>query len=457
MAEPEAKIGLEIHGYLQMNQSKKKLFCNCSTAGKKPNTNICPICTGQPGSKPMLPNEEAVKKIVACGLMLGCRINNNLLFQRKHYSYPDLPNGYQKTISGAYSHPVGIDGEYLDIGIEEVHLEEDPARYDPDTGKVDYNRCGYPLIEIVTRPDFTSVYQVRDWLKSMLRTLGYVNALDADAGIKADVNVSIGPKFVRAEIKNVNSIKSIVAAIEYEIERQKEERPRFMETRAWIDDKGITKHMRKKETVSQYMFIPEPDLPVIALAEDYIKGVAAELPERPEAKIAKFTRLGVPVSDATIISAEVELAHLFEKVAKKIDPVLAAKWLRRELLRVLNYDEKTLSEVKLDEKQLIELLKLVEEKKITDKTGQRLMEKLIKEPFSPKKYVKERDLMQVTGKKEIERWCREAIKENQKAVSDYRKGEEKALNFIVGSVMKKSRGKASPAEVTKMLKRLIDE
>ncbi|MCK4669606.1 MAG: Asp-tRNA(Asn)/Glu-tRNA(Gln) amidotransferase subunit GatB [Nanoarchaeota archaeon] len=455
MADVKVKIGLEIHGYLKMNESKKKLFCDCGIGGEEPNTKICPICTGQPGNKPMLPNQEAVKKIVACGLMLGCKVNNYLLFQRKHYSYPDLPNGYQKTISGAYSHPVGVEGEYLGIRIEEVHLEEDPARYDPITGKVDYNRCGYPLIEIVTKPDFTSSDQVRDWLKSMLRTLGYVNAIDADVGIKSDVNVSIGPKFIRAEIKNVNSIKSIIAAIEYEIERQKEEKPKVMETRAWVDDKGITKHMRKKETISQYMFIPEPDLPVIELDDDYIDKIASNLPERPEAKIEKFTKLGIPVSDATILSAEIELAHLFEKVAKKINPVLAAKWLRRELLRVLNYNEKTISEVKLDEKYLIELLKLIEDKKITDKTGQRLMEKLIEKPFSPKKYVQEHDLAQVTGTKDLEKWCKEAIKENKQAVQDYKKGETKALNFIVGSVMKKSKGKANPGEVTKILKKLL--
>ncbi|MBW3011295.1 Asp-tRNA(Asn)/Glu-tRNA(Gln) amidotransferase subunit GatB [Candidatus Woesearchaeota archaeon] len=451
----EVKIGLEIHGYLKMNESKKKLFCDCDIGGEKPNTKICPVCTGQPGNKPMLPNEEAVKKIVACGLMLGCKINNRLLFQRKHYSYPDLPNGYQKTISGAYSHPVGVEGEYLGIGIEEVHLEEDPARYDPDTGKVDYNRCGYPLIEIVTKPDFTSPDQVRDWLKSMLRTLGYVNAIDAEAGIKSDVNVSIGPKFIRAEIKNVNSIKSIIAAIEYEIERQQEEKPTAMETRAWVDDKGVTKHMRKKETVSQYMFIPEPDLPVIELDDDYINNIASDLPERPEAKIEKFTKQGIPVDDATIISAEVELAHLFEKVSEEIDPILAAKWLRRELLRVLNYNEKTLSEVKLDERYLVELLKLIEDNKITDKTGQKLMEMLIEKPFSPKKYVEAHDLMQVTETKDLEKWCKEAIKENPKAVEDYAKGEEKALNFIVGSVMRKSKGKANPAEVTKILKKLL--
>ncbi|MBD3259221.1 Asp-tRNA(Asn)/Glu-tRNA(Gln) amidotransferase subunit GatB, partial [Candidatus Woesearchaeota archaeon] len=441
------KIGLEIHGYLMMNETKKKLFCNCeiSTSDALPNTNICPICTGQPGNKPQLPNEEAVRKIVACALLLGCKVNYDLLFQRKHYNYPDLPNGYQKTMSGAYGMPVGQNGEFLGIRINEVHLEEDPARYDPITGRVDYNRCGYPLIEIVTEPDFTSPDQVRGWLKNLMTALGYVNAIDKEAGIKSDVNVSISPEFIRAEIKNVNSVKSIVKAIEYEIERQQEEPVKKMETRAWIDDKGATKLMRTKETVSEYMFIPEPDLPFVKIDDDFIRGMEDGLPERPQAKIKRFIELGVPKVDAEIIASEIDLAHLFEKIVKEIDPVLAAKWLRRELKRVLHYNDKTLAEIKLDEKHLIELLKLIEEKKITDTTAQRLLEKLIRESFSPRKYVEEQNLGAVGDEKDLKKYCKEAIKENQKAVEDYRKGEEKALNFLCGYVMRKTRGKADPA------------
>ncbi|MBW3018525.1 Asp-tRNA(Asn)/Glu-tRNA(Gln) amidotransferase subunit GatB, partial [Candidatus Woesearchaeota archaeon] len=392
-----------------------------------------------------------------CALMLGCKVNYDLLFQRKHYNYPDLPNGYQKTMSGAYGVPVGQNGEFSGIRINEVHLEEDPARYDPITGKVDYNRCGFPLIEIVTEPDFTSTEQVSDWIKNLLTALGYVNAIDKEAGIKSDVNVSISPKFLRAEIKNVNSIKSIVRAIEYEIERQQEEPVEKMETRAWVDDKSVTKLMRIKETVSEYMFIPEPDLPVVQIDDEFIKEIEDGLPERPQVKIKKFIELGIPEVDAKIIASEVELAHLFEKVVKEIDPVLAANWLRRELKRVLHYNEKTLAEIKLDEKYLIELLKLVEEKKITDTTAQRLLEKLIREPFSPNQYVKEQKLEAVSGEKELKQFCEDAIKENSKAAEDFKKGEEKALNFLCGFVMRKTKGKADPAKVKKLMLELLEK
>ena len=453
----EAKIGLEIHGYLRMSETHKKLFCSCDIADSEsePNTNICPICTGQPGNKPMLPNKEAVDKIIKAGLMLNCKINYNLLFQRKHYSWPDLPNGFQKTMSGSYAVPVGEHGKFMGIGITEVHLEEDPARWDPVTGKIDYNRCGFPLIEIVTDPDFKSADEVREWIKKLLTTLGYVDAIDENAGIKSDVNVSIAPSFKRIEIKNVNSLKSIVAAIQYEIARQQEEGVKEMETRAWDDEKACTIKMRSKETAQEYMFIPEPDLPVVKIDKDYIDKIKKTLPEKPEAKIEKYTKLGIPEEDAVILASERLLAELFEKVAKEIDPVLSAKWLRRELLRVLHYNEKEMKDLTLDEKYLIELLKLIEEKKITEQTGKKILEKLIIEPFSPKEHVQKESLGVVSGEEELKKICEEAVKESPAAVEDYKKGEQNALNFIVGVVMKKTKGKASPAVVNKILKEII--
>ena len=220
------KIGLEIHGYLT---TKEKLFCNCKNEHKskeaKPNTFICPICTGQPGSKPMLPNEEAIKKLIQIALMLNCKVNSEpqkLIWYRKHYSWPDLPKGYQNTMSGTYATHIGEKGKFLDIEITEVHLEEDPAAWNPDTGQIDYNRSGAPLVEIVTEPDFKSSEQVEMWLKQMLLTMSYIKALDSDAGIKADVNVSYAGG-ERVEIKNINSIEEIKNAIEYEEKRQKNE------------------------------------------------------------------------------------------------------------------------------------------------------------------------------------------------------------------------------------------
>ncbi len=451
----ETMIGLEIHGYLRMNETERKLFCNCSIFDSEPNSNTCPICTGQPGSKPLLPNREAIRKIIACGLMLGCKINNDLLWQRKHYSWPDLPNGYQKTMSGAYAVPVGVNGEFNGIGIEEVHLEEDPARWDPVTGNVDYNRCGFPLIEIVTKPEFKSSEEVRDWVKKLLTTLGYVNAINPDAGIKCDVNVSVSPKFLRTEVKNVNSITAIQKSIEYELHRQKSEPNTAMQTRAWDDATETTKFMRKKESQTEYMFIPEPDLPIVEVNEKFIKEIKKGLPERPGEKIRRFTEMGVDKIDAEILSKELELAELFEKVAKEIAPDTAAKWLRRELLRVLNYNDKTLKDVEIDENHIIELLKMVENKEITENVAKKIIEKLMEKSFSPREYVKKEGLGSVSDDKELRRICEEVAKENPNAVNDYKKGEEKSFNFLVGQIMRKTKGKAVPEVVNKLLKDII--
>ena len=277
-----ARIGLEIHGYLAV-PSQVKLFCNCSLLPAEPNTNICPVCTGQPGSKPMLPNKDAINAILAIALFLDCKINPSLLWQRKHYNWPDLPNGYQKTMSGAYGQPVGLNGQFLGIGIEEIHLEEDPARWDPQSGGVDYNRSGYPLVEIVTKPEFTSAQQVRDWIENLMVALSYIKAVRKDLGVKCDVNVSIGPHFIRTEVKNVNSFTAISEAIEFEIKRQQTEEPR-LQTRAWDEQSGTTRFMRSKESAQEYQFIPDPDLPVIQVTEALLQPIRDSLPERPEQK-----------------------------------------------------------------------------------------------------------------------------------------------------------------------------
>ena len=453
------KVGLEIHGYINVEQTKKKLFCECfAVESDVPNTNICPICTGQPGSKPMLPNKEAVDKAVEIGLMLGCKISPILMFQRKHYSYPDLPNGYQKTMSGSYSMPVGVKGKFLGIGIQQVHLEEDPARYEPTTGKVDYNRSGIALIEIVTDPDFTSAEQVESWLKKLMTTLAYIRAINKEAGVKADVNVNI-EGHPRVEIKNINSFKSIVNAIGVEEKRQQkvvEKGEKIIQhTRAWDEAHQQTHFMRSKEFAEEYMFIPEPDLPVIEVKEDYLKKLKEKLPERPDEKIKKFERLGIEKGDAEVIASEIVLAKLFEKISKHVDPVLTARWLRREYVRIANYHNKELDEMKISEKELIPLLTLIQNKKITEKVGQKIMNELGVKLFDVEKYVKDNKLVTVSDTSSLEKLCKEAIKENPKAVEDYKAGNQKAINFIAGQVMKKSRGTASAEEVLKILKKLI--
>jgi aspartyl-tRNA(Asn)/glutamyl-tRNA(Gln) amidotransferase subunit B len=455
----QIKVGLEVHGYLAMS-NKTKLFCEDKIDfGAEANTNICPVCTGMPGSKPMLPNREAIDKILSIAAMLDCKVNKRLIFQRKHYSWPDMPTGFQRTMSGSYSTPVGENGNFLGIGISDVHLEEDPARWDPETGCVDYNRSGLPLVEIVTSPDFRSAEEVREWLKKLMTTLSYIKAIDPDAGVKSDVNVSISPEFNRVEIKNVNSFRSIVRAIEYEILRQQQEakecRKITRETRAWDDDAGVSVFMRSKEEAMDYMFIPEPDLPAVRISEEHLRKITSSLPEKPGEKAKKYVAMKVDKKDAEILSSEIMLAELFEKVAKEVDPVLAAKWFRKELLRVLNYNGKEVGELEADETHITQLLKLVEAKKITDETARGILEKLVIKPFNVEEHVKKEGLIAVADEKLLEKFCLGAIAENPKAVEDYKKGNEKALNFVVGAVMKKTKGTATPKEVNEIMKKLI--
>lgn len=454
-----AKIGLEIHGYLV---SKEKLFCRCPAnykAGVKPNTNICPVCTGYPGNKPMLPNEKAFHKIIAIALMLGCKISSSVIWQRKHYDWPDLPKGYQDTISGAYSVPVGENGNFLGIGIREVHLEEDPAKWDPQTGYVDYNRCGLPLVEIVTEPDFRTSSEVREWLKKLITTLSYIKALEKDAGIKADVNVSTSGE--RVEIKNVNSFESIVRAIEYEIERQENETKKGakirMETRAFDDKKGITISMREKEEQADYRFIPDPDLPVILIKKEISEEIKMSLPEKPHEKTERFVKEHeIEKEIAHILSSNREIAEFYEEVLKSgINKKLAAYWVVIELMRVLNWNKKSLEELDIKAEHFAELLKLIEEKKITETAAKNLLNQFVPRSFSPKEKLKH--IEKISSEKEIKEICQKVVENNQKAVQDYRNGEKKALDFLIGQVMQATRGRADNKITREVLLKLLSQ
>ena len=451
----DIKIGLEIHGYLNMD-NKRKLFCNCRIEHEAvPNTNICPICTSQPGNKPMLPNDEAVNKIITIALMLGCEIKKELLFQREHYSWPDLPSGYQRTMSGSYGYPVGVNGEFLGIGIEEVHLEEDPARWDPVSGTVDYNRSGFPLAEIVTKPDFKSPDEVEQWIKTLLTTLSYIRAVDKNAGIKSDVNVSIAPSFIRTEVKNVNSISGMVQSINFEVKRQRNEKKPLQQTRAFDASTGETVFMRSKETAQDYMFIPEPDLPVIHVDKKLIEKIKSSLPEKPSEKYKKYLELGIDRVDAKTISSEIVIAELFEKVIKKIDPVFASKWFRRDVIAAINENKIEYDEVNVNVTYLIGWFELLQDKKASPVVLKELLPKFIKKNFDVKKYIKTKGLEAVSDDDTLIRFCKEAIAARPEAVSDFKKGNKKALNAVVGFVMKKTKGKADPGKVNKIIRDLI--
>ena len=456
------KIGIEIHGYLT---TKEKLFCKNSADYKNAavNTNICPVCCGCPGSKPMAPNIEALKKCIAIGLMLDCKINSKLTWQRKHYDWPDLPKGYQNTISGAYSIPVAETGKFNNIIIRECHLEEDPAQWDPETGKVDYNRCGVPLIEIVTEPDFASSKSAREWLNQLLVLLSYIKAVDKDAGIKADINISVnanGKQGDRVEIKNLNSIYQIEKAIDYEILRQsslleKGEQVR-RETRTFSEKERTTTAMRSKEQAEDYRFIPDPDLPIIEIPEELVKKIKSQLPESPNAKIRRFIKdYGINDDTAKVLASNIILANFFDKIVKQTSPKLASYWVTIELLRVLNWNKKSLEEVDIKPEHFSELLQLIEKKDVTELAAKKMLNDFIPKSFSPSSKIKKAG--RIDDRKEIEKFCQEVIKKNKQAVSDYKAGNEKSIFFIMGEVMKATDKRADSRLTMEILKKILSD
>jgi aspartyl-tRNA(Asn)/glutamyl-tRNA(Gln) amidotransferase subunit B len=342
-------------------------------------------------------------------------------------------------------------------------MEEDPAALVHQQGLslVDYNRSGNPLVEVVTEPELRSPGEARDFMKQLISILGYLGIFDADAIIKADANVSIKESgYVRVEIKNITGFKEIERALNYEVARQKKDvkegKKPVQETRQWDSEVGITKPMRLKETEEDYGYIIEPDLVPAELTESLIRHIKAGLPELAQQKSQRFVEeYGLAPDDAQILSAQIEMAILYEKVASKVSPALAAKWLRRELSRVMNYNSIEFSELKIDESHLVELLSLVERKEITDTVAQKLMEKLVAEPFDVRAYVEREGLRVIRDLGRLEELCRKAVSESPKAVEEYRAGAEKALNFIIGKVMKETRGTASPQEVREKLLHIL--
>ena len=468
MEKNQIKIGLEVHAELNTNT---KLFCSCPTKGSQdPNTRTCEVCLGMPGSKPVL-NKKAVEFAIKACLAMDCKISPELIFSRKSYFYPDMAKNFQIT---QYEIPLGKEGRLnlssgKQVGITRIHMEEDPAALIHPAGMqqssyvlVDYNRSGNPLIEIVTKPELSSPAEARDFMKQLITVLNYLEIFDENLGIiKADANISIKESgFIKTEVKNITGFKEIERALNYEIARQKSEiiqgKKLFQETRAWDSQKGLTFSLRKKETEEDYGYIIDTDLVRTEITQDWTTKIKETMPELAQDKIKKFTsKHKISKEDALVLSQEKTLADLFEKVAEEIDPVLAARWLRRELMRVLHFNKKELHQIEIDETHLIDLLKLVETKRITDNVAQKLLEKLVEKPFDVKKYVKKEKLEAVSDTKAIEKFCKEAVKENPQAVEDYKNGEKKALNFIVGKVMQKTKGKAAPKEVNEIILKLV--
>lgn len=443
-------IGLEIHTYLV---TKEKLFCTCKASrerGLKPNTNVCPTCCGMPGAKPMAPNEEAVKKAVQIGLMLGCSINKRMPWMRKHYSWPDLPKGYQNTLSGPHAVPLGLNGNFEGINIFSMHLEEDPASWEPTTGQVDYNRSGFPLVEIVTEPDFHSSGEVTSWIAKLVHALSYLKIVDSNAGVKIDVNVNIPGKTERVEVKNVNSIESVGKAIEYELERQKVEGS-VRETRRFDEAKGKTVSMRTKEQQDDYRFIADPDLINLTLNDSFVNSIRVILPESPAEKLDKLIKkFNIDKQDAEVLAKNLDIVEFFEKVAAKLDARFALPWITIELLRVLNWNKTTFDKVDVKVEHFVKLLELVKEKKITELQAKSILNKFVPKSFDPSKTEAKLD-----DKKELDNIIKRIISGNSKAVEDYKSGDLKAMNFLIGEVMKATNKRADYKVAKNLLEKLL--
>jgi len=458
------KIGLEIHVPLKTD---KKLFCDCPTSyhdSDEPNSLVCEVCTAMPGIKPRPTNARALESVITIAHLLDCKVPEKRIFmKRKHYNYPDLPKGYQIT-----SEPIGADGKFVfedksfgDIGIWEVHLEEDPGQYDLAKGIVDYNRSGVPLIEIVTAPDIKSAEQARAFMKELVRMLEYSDLILGGAGIiRADVNVSLNGGN-RCEVKNVNSIKSIHRAIEHEILRQEAMLSKGQkveqETRGWDDEKGETYLMRKKESAEDYRYVPDPDLPPFQLEKGFVKSLEYAKPETPQEMRARFKeKYKISEKYAKVLTNDKSVAQFFERVAEKVDPQLAATWVCEEVLAQLNYRGVSLSETKLTLENFVELLNLFKSKIITDAIAKKLLERIIDSGESPNSIVEKEGLGAVKDEGALGRAVKEAIAENPGPASDYKAGRKEALNFLMGQVMKKMKGRADAKSVSEMLGKELD-
>jgi len=450
------KIGFEVH--LQL-ATGRKMYCNCPTNYQDvpPNTNVCPICTGMPGAKPLPPNERALDSAIEIALMLGCRVHTDetIYIQRKHYDYPDLPSGYQRT-----SLPVASGGELEGVRIRELHLEEDPGQYDPVSGTVDYNRSGVPLVEIVTEPDMSSPEHARRFLRSLIRVLEYTGKVRPEAGgaMRADVNISMEGGG-RVEIKNINSVKGAYRALKYEIMRQGRMVGRgesvARETRAYLESQMVTVPMRAKEIEEDYRYIPDPDIFPIVIDSSRVERIRSAMPEPPRAREERMVReYGIPADVAGVIASERELADLYEAVVRDVDPMLAATWFRTKLKKVLSYMGLSAAEVGFSPGQLAGLLRMVQSGRITPEQGEMVLRELVSAPGDPEEIVQRLGLLPVSGE-ELRAAVERVIGENSKAVEDYLAGKEEALHFLTGKVLAAVRGRADPREVTEILRKRI--
>ena len=475
MKDYEIVVGLEVHAELN---TKSKIYCNCRNAfGLEVNTQVCPVCMGMPGTLPTL-NEKVVEYAIKMGHAMHCQINGVCKQDRKNYFYPDLPKAYQISqaevpLCGKGYLDVMVDGQMKRIGVTRIHIEEDAGKLLHDESfsgsLVDLNRCGVPLLEIVSEPDFRSAEEVLSYLTELRSILQYIGVSDCkmqEGSLRADVNLSVRPKGqkefgTRTEMKNLNSFRAIARAIEYEAERQielLEDGEKVMqETRRWDDNKGYSYAMRSKEDAQDYKYFPEPDLPPIEISDEYIENVKNTLPELPEAKKARYmSQFGLPEYDTGIITSDVNLVKLFEHTVEICNsPKDAANWIMGELMKMLN-DTGTLSEnMSFNPDSLGKLINMIKAGKINRGTAKSVFEKIFTEDVDPEKYVEENNLGLVTDLSAIRPVIEQVIADNEKSVSEYKAGKTQAMGYIMGQAMRALKGKAPAQEVQKILKEIL--
>ena len=473
----ETVIGLEVHVELA---TKTKIFCACSTAfGGAPNTHTCPVCTGMPGSLPVL-NKQVVEYALAVGLATNCQIHQYCKFDRKNYFYPDNPQNYQ--ISQLYlpiCHDGGVEIETAGgkkiIGIHEIHMEEDAGKlvHDEweDCSLVDYNRSGVPLIEIVSEPDMRSAEEVIAYLEKLRQIIQYLGASDCklqEGSMRADVNLSVrevgAEKFgTRTEMKNLNSFKAIAHALEGERERQieliEEGRAVVQETRRWDDNKESSFTMRSKEDAQDYRYFPDPDLTPVVISDEWIAEVKARQPELRSEKLERYKKeFDIPDYDAQIITNSKHMADLFEAataICKK--PKKVSNWLMGETLRLLKENSMDPEDLSFAPENLAKLVDLADAGTVNSSVAKEVFEQIFKENVDPEVYIEEHGLKTVNDEGALKATIEQIVSENPQSVADYKGGKKKAIGFLVGQTMKAMKGKADPASVNKILKEILDQ
>jgi aspartyl-tRNA(Asn)/glutamyl-tRNA(Gln) amidotransferase subunit B len=473
--EYEAVIGLEVHAQLL---TASKIFCGCSTRfGEAPNSQTCPVCLGLPGVLPVL-NKKAVEFAIRTALAVRGSIAAHSVFARKNYFYPDLPKDYQIS---QYELPLSTGG-FVEINnngmarrvrIRRVHLEEDAGKLlhagtmdRAEYSLVDFNRCGVPLIEMVTEPDLRTPEAAAEFLKELRATLQYLGVSQGnmeEGNLRCDANVSVRPAGstdlgVKTEVKNMNSFKNVQRALEYEIERQirrlKSGQPIVQETHLWDATQGITLPMRGKEEAHDYRYFPEPDLVPLEISPAWVAEIAASLPEFPAERRQRFVQVyGLPEYDAAVLTASKALADFFEECTHRHrDVKLVSNWIMSELLGYLNREGKEITESPVTPAQLAGLLKLIQEGVISGKIAKVVFEEMYQTGKSPEAIIREKGLIQITDQEELGRIVDQVLAENPGPVSDFRGGKEKALTALVGAVMRATKGKANPQLVNDLLR-----